>query len=303
MCVLLTCLSSQCHWLCNVSYNTQRPVIADLSILHEADLVPSILPPILARAIRHLSCWHKFARNDLEYHFVVDGFGPIPGTEAMCNALLFDVSNDATLPGAVLGVFSTPDTDASTHRGLELPPSMGHGYSRVRDLRVVALISPTGGPDGLTRVDFTVLGSVNMPIPRLLLPTPLIRWFISFVFRLAIPHLVRLNERFEQSPLQARVHADEDGFYSALKQRFPDKRHHASEYRAAPINPTRVGPMHSPAVERTAQPRLQHKQQVGNKMNEPTCHFSSSFLPLDSFVKGQMRILGAALYRCIRGRR
>lgn len=71
-----------------------------------------------------------------------------------------------------------------------------------------------------------VIGTVSLPVPRWLVPTSLVRWFVPKLVGLALPFLARLNERYERSALQARVLADADGFYAALRRRLPAMRQH-----------------------------------------------------------------------------
>ena len=233
------------------------------SLIREVDLLPSLLPPVIARPLEELSISHRFANNDLLYHVRARGFGPIPGADDFYYVLLFDVT-DAPHDGAVLAFVETPPAGANVYRDLELPPCTKRGYIRTTGLGVVASLTPTanshrrGYPpmdpgeavpktesNPMNRgeaalhgaaaeaaeaeaehgwMDLELIGKVALPIPRWLLPSPLIRWFVPFLVRKVMPSLTHLNSHFDESALRARVTADRDGFYAELQRRLPAMR-------------------------------------------------------------------------------
>ena len=205
-------------------------IVPFLSLLHEPDLIVSILPSVLARPLRPLGLLHAFAENDLLLHCRMAGFGPIPGTELVASTLMYDLADEPCEPGAVLIVLETPPAHAQSYRGFALPEEQT-GYTRARDLLAVAHVTPVDGCESHGRLDFTAVGKVRLPISRWLLPSPLIRWFLPFLFGLAFPYLCKLNATFEESALHARVLADSGGFYAALERRLPAMRRHAEQRR------------------------------------------------------------------------
>jgi hypothetical protein len=233
------------------------------SLIREVDLLPSLLPPVIARPLEELSIRHRFANNDLMYHVCARGFGPIPGADDLFFVLLFDVT-DAPHDGAVLAFVETPPAGANVYRDLELPPCTKRGYTRTTGLGMVASLTPTanshrrGYPpmdpgeavpkkesNPMNRgeaalhgaaaeaaeaeaehgwMDLELIGKVALPIPRWLLPSPLIRWFVPFLVRKVMPSLTHLNSHFDESALRARVTAERDGFYAELQRRLPAMR-------------------------------------------------------------------------------
>jgi hypothetical protein len=148
---------------------------------------------------------------------------------------MYDLADEPDEPGAILIVLETPPGHAQSYRGCALPATQT-GYARARDLLAVAHVTPVDGYESHGRLDFTAIGKVRLPISRWLLPSPLIRWFLPFLFGLALPYLCKLNANFEGSALHGRVRADPGGFYAALERRLPVMRRHAKQHqaRAAP---------------------------------------------------------------------
>ena len=244
------------------------------SLIREVDLLPSLLPPEIARPLEKLSIRHRFANNDLMYHVRARGFGPIPGADDFYYVLLFDVTDAPHEHGAVLAFVETPPAGANVYRGLELPPCTKRGYTRTTGLGVVASLTPTSNshrrgypsmdrgeavPRNESRpmdrgeaalhgaaaeaaeadaehgwMDLELIGKVALPIPRWLLPSPLIRWFVPFLVRKVLPSLTHLNSHFDESALRARVAADRDGFYAELRRRLPAMRERGCRGVAVP---------------------------------------------------------------------
>ncbi|KAL1499405.1 hypothetical protein AB1Y20_011610 [Prymnesium parvum] len=190
-------------------------LLPSLTILHEFDLILAWLPPLIRSQVDHIRVAHSFAPNDQLVASRIRGFGPIPGIDDVWNFVVFRA-------GAALVVHvEDPPRGATTFRKFALPPPP-HGYSRLHGLLVVAHATPSRAPTPpYARLDVAFVGKVFFPVPRWLLPTPIIRWFVPFVLRLVWPMVFRLNGILADARVQRRVQSDVDGFYAALERQLP----------------------------------------------------------------------------------
>ena len=57
---------------------------------------------------------------------------------------------------------------------------------------------------------------MKLPIPRWLIPLPLVRWALTKIVTLIYPLFIILNECFDSTPFAQCVQDDEHSFYSAV---------------------------------------------------------------------------------------
>ena len=158
-----------------------------LSIVHEPDLLKTLLPAALARPLDEFSTRHSFAANDRLFRVKLRGLGPIPGVDDHVSGVFYDLADDPsgvcplhtalappvrltpeppapplrTAPGAVLALFETPPADAAVFRGLELSPcSPRPAYTRTRAFGLMAYLTPSSaGSEAHGRLDVQVSGT------------------------------------------------------------------------------------------------------------------------------------------------
>ncbi|KAL1499122.1 hypothetical protein AB1Y20_013634 [Prymnesium parvum] len=94
---------------------------------------------------------------------------------------------------------------------------------------------------------------LELPIPRWLIPTPLVRWAVAKMLDIIYPIILDLNERFDESVFAARVRDDVDGFYASLHPVLLAFSRLSSRADAATPPPARPRPAASPASRPSAE--------------------------------------------------